>query len=126
MVPQSQAEAEAESDRTRGSSVRRLNRPEKEASCETQSAPILVGESPIMRQLFARIERIAPTDSSVLITGATGTGKELVARAIHERSPRRKAPFVGINCSAIPETLLEAELFGHERGSFTGADQNRC
>jgi len=79
-----------------------------------------------MKRLFSIIDRIAPTQSSVLITGATGTGKELVARTIHARSLRRESYFIGINCSAIPETLIEAELFGHERGIFTGADQNRC
>jgi DNA-binding NtrC family response regulator len=78
-----------------------------------------------MRKLFSVIERVAPTDASVLITGATGTGKELAARAIHDLSPRRDAAFVDINCSAIPETLIEAELFGHQRGTFTGAHENR-
>jgi DNA-binding NtrC family response regulator len=79
-----------------------------------------------MQELFSVISRVAPSDSSVLITGATGTGKELVALAIHEQSPRGNARFVDINCSAIPETLIEAELFGHQRGSFTGALANTC
>ena len=87
--------------------------------------PTLIGQSPVMRKLFSVIERVAPTDASVLITGATGTGKELAARAIHDLSPRRDAAFVDINCSAIPETLIEAELFGHQRGTFTGAHENR-
>ena len=87
--------------------------------------PTLVGQSPAMRKLFSVIERVAPTDASVLITGATGTGKELAARAIHELSSRREGAFVDINCSAIPETLIEAELFGHQRGTFTGAHENR-
>lgn len=87
--------------------------------------PTLIGQSPAMRKLFSVIERVAPTDASVLITGATGTGKELAARAIHELSPRRDAAFVDINCSAIPDTLIEAELFGHQRGTFTGAHENR-
>jgi len=94
------------------------------AAAATLTTP-LIGSSPAMRQLFTLIDRIAPTDSSVLITGATGTGKELVARAIHERSPRRSAPFIDINCSAIPDALIEAELFGHERGTFTGAHETR-
>jgi DNA-binding NtrC family response regulator len=85
----------------------------------------LIGQSPVMKKLFSVIERVAPTDASVLITGATGTGKELAARAIHDLSPRRDAAFVDINCSAIPETLIEAELFGHQRGTFTGAHENR-
>ena len=85
----------------------------------------LIGSSQAMKQVFTIIYRIAPMDSSVLITGATGTGKELVARAIHEKSRRAKGPFVDINCSAIPETLLEAELFGHQRGTFTGAHETR-
>ncbi len=87
---------------------------------------ILVGQSPVMQKIFSVIGRIAPTDSSVLITGATGTGKELVARAIHDQSPRRNSRFVDVNCSAIPETLIEAELFGHQRGAFTGALANNC
>src|SRR5919106_4234080 len=87
--------------------------------------PTLIGESPVMKKLFSVIERVAPTDASVLITGATGTGKELAARAIHDLSPRRDNAFVDINCSAIPETLIEAELFGHQRGTFTGAHENR-
>src|SRR5690348_10592999 len=91
----------------------------------TTQSPALVGASPAMKKLFAVIDRVAPTDSSVLLMGATGTGKELVARAIHDKSPRRNAAFVDINCSAIPETLIEAELFGHQRGTFTGAHENR-
>lgn len=87
--------------------------------------PALIGCSRVMKQLFAIIDRIAPMDSSVLITGDTGTGKELVARAIHERSRKGKTPFVDINCSAIPDTLVEAELFGHQRGTFTGAHETR-
>ena len=81
----------------------------------------LVGRSRVMRELFQLLETVAATSSTVLITGETGTGKELAARAIHHNSPRRANRFVAINCSAIPETLLEAELFGHVRGAFTGA-----
>ena len=95
------------------------------APAGSHRAPMLVGQSPAMRKLFSVIERVAPTDASVLITGATGTGKELAARAIHDKSPRRDGAFVDINCSAIPETLIEAELFGHQRGTFTGAHENR-
>ncbi len=81
----------------------------------------IVGRSRPMRDLFQLLETVSGTSSTILVTGETGTGKELVARAIHHNSPRRANPFVAINCSAIPETLLEAELFGHVRGAFTGA-----
>jgi two-component system response regulator PilR (NtrC family) len=81
----------------------------------------IVGRNPRMRQIYAFIERIAPASSSVLIQGESGTGKELVARAIHQRSARAGRPFVAINCGGFPENLLESELFGHAKGSFTGA-----
>jgi two-component system response regulator GlrR len=81
----------------------------------------LLGRSIAMRELFATCARVAPTDASVILQGETGTGKELVARAIHERSTRREKPFVVLDCGAIPPSLVESELFGHERGAFTGA-----
>ena len=83
--------------------------------------PAIVGESPKIVEVSQAIQRVAATDSTVLLLGESGTGKELFARAIHQLSPRRDRPFVAINCAAIPETLIENELFGHEKGSFTGA-----
>ena len=85
----------------------------------------LVGESEVMRKVFALVQRVAPTDATVLVGGENGTGKELVAHAIHQASPRREAAFIPINCGAIPEMLLESELFGHERGAFTDAYRTR-
>lgn len=86
----------------------------------------LVGSSTEMKSIFSLIERIAPTNVSVLVTGESGTGKELAARALHELSSRRNQPFVAVNCAAIPETLIESEIFGHEKGAFTGALERRA
>ncbi len=81
----------------------------------------IIGKNKKMQQVYRLIEKVAPTNSSVLITGESGTGKELIAKAIHYNSPRDKGPFISINCAALPESLLESELFGHEKGAFTGA-----
>src|SRR5471032_1027453 len=85
----------------------------------------LIGNSPAMRKIYQVVELAAPTAASVLITGESGTGKELVAQTLHQLSPRATFPFVAINCAAIPETLLESEIFGHEKGAFTGAADRR-
>jgi len=86
----------------------------------------LLGTSKPMQEIYRLTEMAAPTNAAVLVSGESGTGKELVARTIHELSPRRKGPFVAVNCSAIPETLLESELFGYEKGAFTGAAERRA
>src|SRR5437762_7481881 len=85
----------------------------------------IVGSCPAMREVYKAIGRVAAQNVPVLITGESGTGKELVARAIYQHGPRAKAPFLALNCGAIPETLLESELFGHEKGAFTGAERRR-
>jgi len=85
----------------------------------------IIGESPAIQEVLVKIEQMAPVSATVLIEGESGTGKELVARAIHDLSPRRAKPFIAVNCAAIPDTLLESELFGHEKGAFTGAAERR-
>ena len=97
----------------------------EDTACETNIGGI-VGQSQALRRVLQLVEMVAATDSTVLLLGETGTGKELIARAIHERSSRCKEAFVTLNCAAIPGTLFEAELFGHERGAFTGAHMQRA
>ena len=112
----------------RATALSRLDREALRAEAvEAGAAPLpeIIGDSPAMRQIFDTIRRVARTDATVLISGESGTGKELIARAVHAQSPRRERPFAAINCSAIPETLVESELFGHEKGSFTGAHAQR-
>src|SRR5882672_2896302 len=107
--------------------ARQLNRDgenNKQVLSDTQQFEML-GTSRVMRDIFKQIGRVAATDATVLITGESGTGKELVARAIHNHSARSRNPFVAVNCGALPENLVEAELFGHERGAFTGAERQK-
>ncbi len=113
-----------------------LERAEEEADLRREVAQLrarvsgdatkrIIGKAPAMQRVFDLVERVAPTRASVLVVGETGTGKELVARSIHDMSDRSRKPFVAVNCSALPETLLETELFGHMKGSFTGAVQSK-
>ena len=95
--------------------------PSSKQGCAEDRLQQIVGTSPALKSVLAEVERVAPTDSTVLVLGETGTGKELIARAIHNASPRCGHPFVKLNCTAIPFELLESELFGHEKGAFTGA-----
>jgi two-component system, NtrC family, response regulator HydG len=105
--------------------LRDENRALRKVAVERASFASMVGHSAAMRSLYDAIERVAPSQASVLIRGESGTGKELVARALHFQGPRKEAPFVAVNCTAIPENLLESELFGHVRGAFTGASTVR-
>jgi DNA-binding NtrC family response regulator len=93
---------------------------------EVPGAPPIAGAHPRLRAALRLLRRVAPSESTVLLTGESGTGKELFARALHALSPRARGPFVAVNCAAIPETLVESELFGHEKGAFTGADRRRA
>jgi two-component system nitrogen regulation response regulator NtrX len=103
----------------------RLSRTVERMRAELEQRYEMIGTTPPMQKLFQDIDKVAPTKASVLITGESGTGKELVSRAIHRLSPRKDAPFVKVNCAAIPRELIESELFGHERGSFTGAQARK-
>jgi two-component system NtrC family response regulator len=112
----------------RAAYLRQLERESEEQARQREDSirfTDILGSTPKMREIFGVIQRVAKTDATVLCEGESGTGKELVARAVHQHSPRKSGPFVAINCGAIPETLLESELFGHERGSFTGAHAQR-
>jgi len=103
----------------------RLNRTVEQMRSELEARYEMIGTSAPIQKLFQDVDKVAPTKASVLITGESGTGKELVSRAIHRLSPRRDAPFVKVNCAAIPRELIESELFGHEKGSFTGAQARK-
>jgi len=106
-------------------SVREENLRLRRRLMETGELGPIYGKSLAMRRVMNAIERLAPSSASVIISGESGTGKELAARTIHELSPRRSGPYIGVNCAAIPDTLMESELFGYERGAFTGADRRK-
>src|SRR5204863_6751814 len=97
----------------------------KDELAQRRGAPLIVGDDPKLKQVSIALHRAAATDTTVLLEGESGTGKELFARALHALSPRADGPFIAINCAAIPETLLETELFGHEKGAFTGASSRK-
>jgi len=103
----------------------RLSRTVEQMRAELEARYEMIGTSPVIQKLFQEIDKVAPTRASVLITGESGTGKELVSRAIHRLSPRKDGPFIKVNCAAIPHELIESELFGHEKGSFTGAQARK-
>ncbi|WP_299776194.1 sigma-54 dependent transcriptional regulator [uncultured Pseudoteredinibacter sp.] len=96
-----------------------------QSKSSSQAIAGMIGSSQVMKNLYNRIHKVAPTGATVLVHGETGTGKELAAKAIHQESPRAQNPLISVNCAAIPETLIESELFGHEKGAFTGADSHR-
>ena len=100
--------------------------PERRLARDSGTMGAMVGNTPEMKAIFKMVEKVAPSNVPVLITGESGTGKELVARALHDLSSRRTKPFVAVNCAAIPETLIESEIFGHEKGAFTGALERRA
>ncbi len=105
--------------------LERENRRLRESAAEREAAGEILGRSPAMQRLFRTLDKVADTDATVLVIGESGTGKELVARHLHRASRRSGGPFVAVNCAAIPESLMESELFGHERGAFTGASRRR-
>ena len=125
LSPQRPGGLPEQAGRASGNRTQRPVRPQSAAFGSTTPGDRIIGESPEMQSLFDKILKVAPTDSTVLITGESGTGKELVARAIHAHSQRKDREFVAVDCSSLVETLLESELFGHVKGSFTGALQTK-
>ncbi|TMA23155.1 MAG: sigma-54 factor interaction domain-containing protein, partial [Deltaproteobacteria bacterium] len=99
----------------------RADKAELQSRLDAQAYGDIIGACEAMRDIFRKIDKVAATNIDVLVTGESGTGKELIARELHRRSPRKNGPFIAINCGAIPENLLESELFGHAKGAFTGA-----